>query len=185
MWNREWFFIPRINLPCDRGTRVKAFSMAVQYLNTTGWRSIALPLEMKCRQPTFIFRAGRLVQKLASRCGGARKWWRECRICIILKEFHVSGKKNDEEARKRETGRERGRKNEEGEAAREEARTMIKKKARRAETKRATQGDGRRPRSLIHIHQAYKTPGEAPGRRYPTYLYLRRLPRTPSAARRE
>jgi len=43
---------------------------------------------------------------------------------------------------------------------------MIKKKARRAETKRATPRDGERPRSLIHIHQAYKTPGEAPGRRY-------------------
>jgi len=36
---------------------------------------------------TFISASGRLVQKLASRRGGARKWWRGCRICIIFKEF--------------------------------------------------------------------------------------------------
>lgn len=74
--NRRWFFIsrPRINSPDESGSLGKSalslslsISMAVQYLNTTGRRSIAFPLGMKCRQPTFIFGPGRLVQKLASR----------------------------------------------------------------------------------------------------------------------
>lgn len=78
--------------------------------------------------------------------------------------------------RRRRGERRRGRRRRESErkSLGEEAKTMIKKKTRRAGTKRATREDGKRPRSLIHIHQAYKTPGEAPGRRY--------LPTSPPSA---
>ncbi|EGI65924.1 hypothetical protein G5I_05512 [Acromyrmex echinatior] len=41
--------------------------MVVQYLNTTGATIDRFSLRMKCPQPTFIFRAERLVQKLAFR----------------------------------------------------------------------------------------------------------------------